>query len=278
MASKKEVKRPEWYDPLHEPLNTNELRSAMDNKHLNMTNEKDFPQILRTNTDDAIPNQAVGNITFNLFPQDKIYINPKTNKPVYGFMKLRGNWLNGDDAYFQASKIIKNVDSKYRIFSVPVGHWIPVTEDDIFARDTIDVKMNDDGIQLRDKAVKEKEDENKRKMREIKEREEELKNDGDVYDDQESLRFYTMKRVTYMTLQEYIEKQKKELKRNLDNLTKTTKILKTLDSKYPQYQTQWVNMYNDERKKGGIGEYEYDEDKWEYYNKTDIDNLPSITK
>jgi Family of unknown function (DUF5832) len=210
-----------------------------------------FPQVVRSMSDPPIAQQKVGNVSFMLFNEPKKL---KSGKPVYGFIKLRGNWSDDNLAKKEASKIICEHDSKYKIRIAPVGEWVPLTEDESVVKEQFDIKTTDSPqVQLRDQAVKEKEEENAKIMKELRDKEEELKKD--LYDDQTSLDFYTMKRVTDLRLNENLDIYYKKIEEIKGKIIDTRKITKTLEKDHPEYTSQWLDNYNRELRKAGVPDH-----------------------
>ena len=229
-----------------------------------------YPKVVRSQIDEPINNQTVGCVSYMLFDEPKELRN---GSKVYGFLKLRGNWSTQEQAEAQASKIIREMDSKNKIRLAPIGHWLPITEEDAFCKEQVDVKTKEDEIALRDKAVREKIAKQKKIMREIREREEELKS-GDIYDDPTSLTYYSMRRVTEMKLVESRDKIKEQLNSIQGTLNKVRQELKQLELKSPEYKDQWIDRYNEERKKGGLPDFIPAEDLFDEYEKVTLEELP----
>lgn len=209
-----------------------------------------YRQVIRSDCDRTIYGQTVGLLSFNLFKTP--VVNSQTGKPIYGFVKIRGNWRDVNEATANGADIIKNVDSKFKIHLAPVGQWVPISEDISFIQEQIDVKMKEQDIALRDQAARDKIAEQKKIAAELVEAEERLKNGGDVYDDQESLDFYTMKRVTLHKLQEERDKYIAHLKTIQTKLSETVELLKTLEESHPNYESEWNDNYNKELGRVGI--------------------------
>lgn len=240
-------KQPEWFNPNYPALKPNDSigRSAVDGQIVS------YPKVVRTMIDPPINNQSIGNISFMLFNEPK---KTKSGKPVYGFCKLRGNWNGEQQARFEASKIIREVDSKYPVLLAPVGSWVPITEDEDASKDKYDVRMKDEELHLRDEAAKEKEADRRRIQREIQERAEELKK-GDIYDDPTTLTYYSMRMVTELRLTEERERQLKQLAGVEDNIRKVQEELARMEANHPDYKDNWIECYNAERRKTGIPDF-----------------------
>lgn len=239
-----EKKAPEWLQSEHPALSQEQLAAAVSRQIV-------YPRVVRDMVDKPITNQCMSNISFMLFTEPKRL---STGKFVYGYAKSRGNWVTKEQATSEATKIIAEQDSKFQVRIAPTGHWVPITDEQAFCEDLMDVRMNEAEKHLRDKAVKEKEAESRKIQREIREREDEVKK-GDIYDNPLSLEFYTMKRVTELRLTEAVENLKAKLDGTIESRKKQWYILRQLEKANPQYQEQWIDRYNDERRKGGISEY-----------------------
>lgn len=211
-----------------------------------------YPQVVRTMMDTPIPGQSHCAVSYMLFDTPKKSPN---GKPIYGFVKVRGCSMDEASAKTAAAKIVKEQDSKFRIGIAQVGAWIPVTEDESFIKEAIDVKAAEGQPQLRDEGVKKKEADAREKMRQIRDREEELQRDGDIYDDKTSLKYYTMKRVTEMKVVEMLETLQKRLADLKEKVVLVRNEICDLEDKYPPYATEWVDCYNAERAKTNIPAY-----------------------
>ena len=234
---------PEWLQPEAAKLKGDTLKAAVEGQILT------YPQVVRSQLDPTIAGQLNGNLSFMLFDKPKV---TKMGKPIYGFVKMRGNWNDPATAKREAIKIVKETDSKFPVKIVQVGTWIPITEDETFVKDMVDVKASDQQPQLRDESIKKKEEDARDKMRQIKDREEQLRKDGDIYDNPESLGYYTMKRVTEMKVVEMIDTLEKRLADLKEKIVIVRDDLCDLDAKYPEYAEQWVARYDEERAKSGI--------------------------
>ena len=255
-------------DPYAPPLSSEQIRAAAKDKIVT------YPEITRTDADPPISNQGYTNISFLLFKEPRKL---KTGKPVYGFFKNRGNWATPDLARSEAAKIIREVDSKFQIRIGPVGRWLPIADEDRLCEDLLDVKTEDQDIQLRDQAVKEKEAEQRRIMREIKEREEECKK-TDIYDDPTSLTYYSMRRVTEMKLTEELDNMRRKIENTLKIRNKVWKELRALEYDHKDYVNEWLERYNEERRKGGIPDFKPSERQFDDYEKTTLHNIVDESK
>lgn len=251
--------KPEWLIPGYPALKSDDTvgQAAVEGQIY------EYPQVVRANSDPPIPGQLYQNLSFMLFKEPKT---TEAGKKVFGFLKVRGAFPDKTAAEFAAGKIIREIDSKFEIKIAPCGTWVPITDSDERTREKIDVKTTDDEVCLRDQAAKEKEADSRRLQREIREREEECKNDGDIYDDQESLRYYSMRRVTFEKLYEEVALQENRIQTIRDALTKVTRELHNLDVGHTDYRAVWTDPYNAERAKGGLPPYIPSEDQEDAYD------------
>lgn len=266
--SEETQQKPTWFNPNYPPLKSGDdvAEAAFNGQFVK------YPQIVRKGMDEPpSKSQIYTNVSYMLFETPVKVKNSR--KPVYGFMKIRGSFPSKEEAEADARRIISEVDSKYQIRLAPTGAWIPITEDDRAIEELYDVRNSDDEIHLRDKAVKEKEAEERRIARELKENEEKLKNETDVHDQPESLDFYTMNRVTEMRLVENRDAELEKL-RDIENKIAFTRMkLKKLEQNNPDYKEQWIDHYNAGRKDKGIHEFVPSTDQFKEYENTELKEL-----
>ena len=213
-----------------------------------------FPQVVKSMADAPIHDQGLALQSFMLFAEPKML----NGKKLYGYVKNRGNYPgNPSDtrlANAAAQKIIKEQDSKFQIRIAPVGVWVPITEDDSVIREKTDVRMDEKEIHLRDEAIREKQAKDRAEARALKERADEVAA-NDIYDDQNSLEFYVMKRVVDFTLFEHIETQLQKLEDIRGKLEATRNILLEKQKLHPEYSQEWLDRYNVERRKAGVPDF-----------------------
>jgi len=111
----------------------------------------EYPQVLRQAIDPPITAQLFGNISLMLFKEPKL---SKHGHPIYGFLKLRGNYESDAVCRQKAYTLVREVDSKFQIRIAPVGSWVPITESESAVKELYDVRGSDQEVHLRDEAVK----------------------------------------------------------------------------------------------------------------------------
>jgi hypothetical protein len=227
-----------------------------------------YPKVVRSNADNPIPGQSMGCLSFMLFREPH---KPKNGKPVYGFVKLRGNWTDQSQAENHSMKIIQEMDSKFPVRIGPVGTWLPITEESGFNKETKELDL-ENMDEYKKEAMRERREEEVRIKRELREKEDEVKHGGDIYDDPLSLDFYTMKRVTDQRLREMLDIKRKGLISLENKIVITQKILKRLEKEKPEYREQWIDRYNEKRREGGITDYRPSEKELEEYE-TSVEKL-----
>jgi hypothetical protein len=154
-----------------------------------------------------------------------------------------------------------------------VGEWVPITELDATVKELFDVNDEGQEVHLRDEAAKLKEAETKKQIKEIRDAEDRLKNVPDTYDEPESITFYTMKRTTDMKLTEAIQIKIRELDGLQKKLGEQRIILKRLEKKYPQYHSDWIHLYNEERQKISLTKFIPGKTQFEEYDSLTLEEL-----
>jgi len=268
MSEQKQVETPYWLVSDYPALKNSDIigEAAINSQVFT------FPQVVRKMVDPSISGQKYGNVSFMLFNEPKIF----NDRPIYGYMKIRGNHESERAAREDAYRIVRDVDSKFQIRIAEVGCWVPITESDSVIKELYDVRENDKEIHLRDQAVKEKEREAAKKSNELKEAEQTVRDDVDIYDDPESLRFYSMKRVTEMTLMETFKAQKSKMELMDKKIGEQRIILKRLENLHPEYKTDWFNEFNNERKKSGISAFIPGDKQFDEYDASKLEELLEV--
>jgi len=86
-----------------------------------------------------------------------------------------------------------------------------------------------------------------------------------------------MRRVTDMKLVEARDQARNQLESMENTLNKVRKELKELELKSPEYKDQWIERYNEERRKGGLPDFIPAEDLFDEYEKITLDELSKET-
>lgn len=257
---------PSWFHPDYPSLGQDDVgKAAIEGQFV------EYPMVVRKMIDPPIVGQKTGNLSFMLFNKPRDF----RGKPIYGYVKMRGNHENDVVARKDGHRIISDVDSKFQVRSGPVGSWLPITESDSVVNEIYDTgeKGMEDEKLLRTEALKEKEAVERRQMKELRESEEALKSGGDVYDDPTTLDFYTMKRVTEMRLFEAVENARLKVASLENTLRETHFMLRGLEVDHSEYADQWIANYNAERNKTSIGDFVPAAGQFAEYEATSLDEI-----
>lgn len=246
-------------DAFYPSLNNAEAQSA------NRALISEFPKVIRGDRDPPITQQSHGNVSFLLLKAPR---KQPDGKSIVGFFKLRGNWADINQCKQAAAKIIREQDSMNKIRVAEVGVWFPITDGDGQA-ESVDVNTNipAEEEKIKAEAIKTREEEKNRIARELKEREQEVKDAKDINDDPESLDYYVMKRVVWLRLQENIEQYRTKTEDLEKKWRETRKLLDRLEVSHPGFEAEWIDRYNEERRKSKIPDYIPSEEQDGLYKK-----------
>lgn len=259
MSSEKKV---DWMVPGYPVLSGEVGTAAVQGKIVS------FPQVVRSNKDFPVPQQSMGMISFQFFDEPKKLA---SGRSVYGFFKLRGNYSDENMCKTKATDIICNQDSRNKIKIAEVGAWLPITDEEGggIVKETVNVNVDaSEQDKLREAAILEERKKAERVVREIRDREEEVKNGKDYNDEPDSLDYYTMKRVTWLRLEEQLELLKSQIVSIETKRTDTRALLAGMEKDHPDYSANWIENYNVERRKAGIPDYIPSEKQEGLYNLT----------
>lgn len=260
-----EKKRPPWLVPGYPPLEGKALHEAIKGQILR------YPMVVRGKRDPPIPNQAFTNVSFIFLDKPQRL---KTGKLVYGFFNPRGTWESVETATQKAEELVKMVDSRHQIRIAHTGMWHPITEDNAVCEDLLDVQTEEKEMpQLRDRAAKEAAEKQAQIQRELREREEQLRTEGDIYDDKDHIRYYSMRRVTEMRITERLETLRQEIAKLRHIHLKCRIELKQLEAKFPTHPDEWLECYNKERAITGIPPYQPGEHEFDEYEAATLDEM-----
>lgn len=226
------------YDPEAAPLTNAELKAAVDAGMI-----RKFPRVVRGSADPPIANQQIANLSFMLLKEPK--------NGVYGFVRVRGVWSDEEHAIKDAKRIIREVDSTNIIHQASVGYAVPITNNEAFSGDQLDVKMRDTDSALRDEAVKDNQSKQRQQQREIEEQKKELK-EGKIDDDPNSLDYYTKRKVGHMELKKCVLQGQEKVRNLKKSLRKVEGELSGLTHKHPEYLNEWLANYNKARVRVGL--------------------------
>ena len=217
---------------------------------------------LKGDTDEPIYGQEKVIYCIELFNKPK----PTTTGKglVYGIMKIRETCRDEEAVKSRIKNHYLPKDDKHLNHFTDVGRWFLITTEPSSTQVDYTVLRQNEKIAERMK-VEQLKEEDLRKAREIEERTKEIK-ERDFEADPESLDFYTLTRVSEMSLQERINQLKAELLRSLKKQQEHLQKCHDIDKKHPEYKDTWIENLNRERKRAGMGERKIAEDDLKRYN------------
>lgn len=235
-----------WIHPGYPPLTCEIGSAAVEGQTIV------YPKIARSRDLPAPPNQNFAALSYNLFSEPRKLSNGKF---VYGFLRVAGCYSDFSLASNELSKLIREYDSKNPFRIASVGSWVPITEEDAFVKEKIDVKMQETERELRNRAEKEQASKQRQIQRELREREEELRSGKDLHEDKSSIEYYTMRRVTEFKLTEAKKRVQAQLQALEAKRYEVWTELKDLDTNHPDHSNNWLGVYNEKRKESGTSEW-----------------------
>jgi vacuolar-type H+-ATPase subunit I/STV1 len=178
--------------------------------------------------DPPLAGQNYGLFSFKLFP--------KPVDGVYGFLKFRGAFNTEDDFMRHSKYIIQSVDSKHKIFPYPQGHWFPITIEERFAKETVEVSDKDTLSNIYNEKEKDEANKQREAMKSIEDRRKMLMEESKrEKPDTESLRYYAEKVMQVEQINDWLENLRKR-KRDLTNaLAKSKEEIDRLNMEHPEY-------------------------------------------
>lgn len=249
---------PPYYKESALPLSDEETKNA--SKSL-----ISYPIFVRGKCDPDIPSQQYGLISYRLFetPQE---LNSKDK--VYGFFNMRGTYRTYKEAEEKSIGIVKFHDSKHSIKIAKIGNWHPITESISYVdpEHVVDIKPEKTLDDMDEKQRKDSEETRKKIMKEIHDKEENMKNE-DIYDDPNSIKYYTMKTVTEIALTDHINYLRCQLKEYESKRKDVWNEMNKLENNNAKYKDMWLDTYNDKRKESGIGKFEVKDGQFDEYIK-----------
>jgi hypothetical protein len=232
-----------WFKP-GTVMSSEELKAACEGQIL-------YPRVVQKRVDPPVPDQNFCCLSFMHLPEPK--------NGVSAFVKVRGVKVDEKEIKEHAIKLVKEVDSKFPIKIAPVGKWVPVTEGDQYDKDELLIREDLEDGKIQEDPIKLAEEKHKQRIKQLQERKEQLKDQSakdDPYSDKDGIDYYTMRQVTIMNIKRYISEGEEKLRKLQEDLDKIVVELEDLDVKHPEYQEQWVQLYNEKREKVGMAAYD----------------------
>jgi len=200
--------------------------------------------------DPAIFNQQVGLVSF---------VPSKGATPdkdgFFGMCKIRGNFVNDEEANQKAEDLIRNVDSYHQIFHVRVGKPFPITVSTDYSEEVKQIDIKKKATEIISQDILDKKKQASDDIKDIKSREKKLLNESKDAMDGKGLEPYdeyimnNCKRAqliwTYKEAMEKIEKMK-------TSYINSIKRIKELDEEYPEFKKIYKEKYMEARESAGI--------------------------
>lgn len=209
----------------HAPLTDAQLESAKDELIVK------FPRVERLPADPPIAGQNIGAFSFKLLPK------PVNN--VYGFLKFRGAFSSMPEFEAHAQNIIRNVDSNHTIWPYTQGRWMPITTNDDFVQETLQVGQNDELERIYNGRESEEQKKAAANVKEIKSRERKLMEQArNNKPDNDSLEYYAHQVMQVQQLESWLEMMRKRKRDMLKALTAAKENISRVEELHPDYVDQ----------------------------------------
>lgn len=187
-----------------------------------------FPKVERLPVDPPIAGQSWGLFSFKFLP--------KPVKGVYGFLKFRGAFSNENDYEKHAENIIRTVDSKHRIWPYQAGRWMPITTNEEFATETLEIDQQDELKRIYNQQETNEEKNAKQNVREIQNREKKLREEAaKKYTDTSTIEYYAQKTMSIQQIESWLQMVRQRKRQLLKALHDTKEELERIESEHPEY-------------------------------------------
>jgi hypothetical protein len=207
-----------------------------------------FPRVERLPKDPELSRQNWALFSFKFLP--------KPVNGVYGFLKPRGVFEHEDGRSgweAHAENIIRSVDSKHRIWPYRVGEWMPITVNEDFAVETLEVGQQDELKKIYNQQESNEQKDAKQNVREIKDREKKLREDtGNRETDRTTLDYYAQKIMMLEQLETWLDEMRKRKRQMIKALKDGETEIKELEEANPQYRDQVADKIREIREEIGL--------------------------
>jgi hypothetical protein len=190
-----------------------------------------FPKVERLPVDPPLAGQNYGLFSFKFLP--------KPVNGVYGFLKFRGAFATQMEWEAHAKNIIRTVDSKHHIWPYQQGRWMPITTNEEFAQDTLEVSQQEEVANIYNQRDTEEQKKQASRVREVKSRERKLMEEVRRSEpDKSSLDYYAQQTMKIHQLQSWLEQMRKRKRAMLKALTSGRDEVKRVEELHPEYKEQ----------------------------------------
>lgn len=206
-----------------------------------------FPRIERLPVDPPIAGQNTGLFSFKLLP--------KPVNGIYGFLKFRGAFATDTDWENHAKNIIRTVDSKHTLWPYPQGHWYPITTNEDYAKETLEVNEKDEIVDTYNNKETEENKEKSKQVRDIKRREQKLLEESkQKFTNKESLDYYATKVMMVQQLESWLNDVRKRKRDMIKALKGSQEEIERLNELKPEYKEQVVEKIKELKEGLGLDE------------------------
>ena len=190
-----------------------------------------FPKVERLPVDPPIAGQSTALFSFKFLP--------KPVNGVYGFLKFRGAFASQPEWEAHAKNIIRTVDSKHHIWPYQQGRWMPITTNDDFIQETLDVGQNDEVVNIYNQRETEEQKQQSHAVKEIKSRERKLMEEAQRKEhDNSSLDYYAQQVMKIQQLTSWLEMMRKRKHDMLKALQSGREEITRVETDHPEYKDQ----------------------------------------
>jgi len=187
-----------------------------------------FPKVERLPVDPPIACQQYGLFSFKLLP--------KPINGVYGFLKFRGAFATQSEWEAHAKTLIRTVDSKHHIWPYYQGRWMPITVNEEFAAETLEVGQQDELNNIFSQKETEEQKREAARVREIKTRERTLMKEIQRREsDNMSLEYYAQQVMKVQQLESWLEMMRKRKRDMLKALQAGRADMARIEAELPEY-------------------------------------------
>ncbi len=190
-----------------------------------------FPKIERLPMDPPIAGQNVGLFSFKLLP--------KPVNGIYGFLKFRGAFASAPEWEAHAKNIIRTIDSKHHIWPYQQGRWMPITTNEEFAQETLEVSQQEELANIYNQRDTDEQQKQAQRVREIKSRERKLMEEARRKEpDKSSLDYYAQQVMKIQQLESWLEEMRKRKRDMLKALFSGRDEIQRVNESNPEYKDQ----------------------------------------
>jgi hypothetical protein len=190
-----------------------------------------FPKVERMPVDPPIAGQNVGLFSFKLLP--------KPLNGVYGFLKFRGAFASQGEWENHAKNIIRIVDSKHHIWPYQQGRWMPITTNEDFAKETLEVSQQEELSNIFSQRETEQQKQEAQKVREVKSRERKLMEEMKRAEpDKSSIDYYAQQVMKVQQLESWLDMMRKRKRDMIKALKAGREEISRVETDHPEYKDQ----------------------------------------